>query len=95
VRKDYENTNDYPQEHAHKYQLFYQLTRITKERGALAKDDRLDALAMAVAYWVEQMDKDVQHNEKEHRDRALQDELDRFVTQVLGAPQVTSSWMTL
>ena len=28
-----------------------QLTRITRDKGALAKDDRLDALAMAVAYW--------------------------------------------
>lgn len=33
--------------------MFYQMTRITKERGALKHDDRLDALAMAVAYWVE------------------------------------------
>jgi len=35
----------------HRYQLFFQLTRITRDKGALAKDDRLDALAMAVAYW--------------------------------------------
>lgn len=93
VKKDYENYNDYPQEHSHKYQLLYQLTRITRERGALAKDDRLDALAMAVAYWVEQMDKDVQQNIQEHRDRALQDELNRFMEQVLGAPQVSTNWM--
>jgi hypothetical protein len=25
--------------------------RMTRDTGALAKDDRLDALAMAVAYW--------------------------------------------
>lgn len=35
------------------YSLFYQMTRITKERGALKHDDRLDALAMACAYWVD------------------------------------------
>jgi hypothetical protein len=34
-------------------QLFHQLTRITRERGALRHDDRLDALSMAVAYWVD------------------------------------------
>lgn len=32
------------------YSLFYQMTRITKERGALSHDDRLDALAMAIAH---------------------------------------------
>ena len=31
----------------------YQMTRITAERGALTNDDRLDALAMAVQYWVD------------------------------------------
>ena len=33
----------------------YQMTRITAERGALTNDDRLDALAMAVQYWVDAM----------------------------------------
>ena len=38
--------------------LFYQMTRITRDRAALRHDDRLDALAMAVAYWVEHMARD-------------------------------------
>lgn len=41
-----------------KYSLFYQMTRLTRERGALANDDRIDALAIAVAYWVEAMARD-------------------------------------
>lgn len=41
-----------------KYGLMYQPTRITRDRGALAHDDRLDALAMAVAFWVGQMIRD-------------------------------------
>ncbi len=32
---------------------FHQLTRITKERGSLGHDDRLDALAIGVAYFTE------------------------------------------
>jgi len=55
LRKDLESTQHYPTEQAQKRQLMYQLTRITKARGALAYDDRLDALAIGVAYWVEQM----------------------------------------
>jgi hypothetical protein len=34
------------------------MTRITRQRGALKHDDRLDALAIAVAYWVESMGMD-------------------------------------
>jgi hypothetical protein len=75
-----------------KYQLFYQMTRITKDRGALAKDDRIDVLAMAVSYWVEQMDKDVESNERDHRDAALQQEIDRFMEHALGARPESTSW---
>lgn len=38
--------------------LFHQMTRLTRERGALAHDDRLDALAMACAFFQEQMTAD-------------------------------------
>lgn len=40
--------------------LVYQLTRISREKGALAHDDRLDALTMAVAFWLEVLDRDDQ-----------------------------------
>lgn len=38
------------------YSLFYQMTRLSRDRNALAHDDRLDAVTIAVAYWVEKMD---------------------------------------
>lgn len=38
--------------------LFHQMTRLTRERGALAHDDRLDALALACAFFQEQMTAD-------------------------------------
>jgi hypothetical protein len=38
-----------------RYQLFFQMTRITRDKGALAKDDRIEALAMAVGYWAERL----------------------------------------
>lgn len=58
VERDVASTKDYPPEKALKMQLFYQLSRITKDRGALAHDDRLDALAGAVGYLVEMMGRD-------------------------------------
>ena len=36
------------------YSLFYQLTRLTHDRGALLHDDRADAVSMAVAWFQEQ-----------------------------------------
>ena len=36
------------------YSLFYQLTRLTHDRGALLHDDRCDALSMAIAWFQEQ-----------------------------------------
>jgi hypothetical protein len=76
-----------------KYQLFYQMTRITKDRGSLAKYDRLDALAMGVAYWVEAMEKDVSKVEDEHRAEALQRELESFMEGVFGHAPAPPSWI--
>ena len=41
------------------YSLFYQLTRITQERGSLVHDDRLDALAIGVGWFTERLARDV------------------------------------
>ncbi len=58
-------------------QLMYQIARITRDRGALAKDDRLDVLAMAVSYWAESMARDTDKAHEEHleglRDKAYEE----------------------
>ncbi|NCT81899.1 MAG: phage terminase large subunit [Comamonadaceae bacterium] len=87
ISDDFENYNGYSEELKARYQLFYQLTRITREKGALAKDDRLDALAMAVAYWVEVMDRDTQQIEEDHREALRQAEIDRFIELAGGDAQ--------
>lgn len=79
VKEDSDNYNSYPEETAPRYQLFYQMSRITKDKGALAKDDRLDVLAMAVAYWSDVMDKDVDRNEAEHRETLREAEIAKFL----------------
>lgn len=42
------------------YSFVYQLTRLSREKGALAHDDRLDAVTIAVAYWLSVLDRDAQ-----------------------------------
>lgn len=37
------------------YRLCHQLTRITRDRGCLKHDDRVDVMAMGAAYWVNHM----------------------------------------
>ena len=48
------------EEKGQKYSLIYQMTRLSRDRGSLAHDDRLDALTMAVSYWLDVMDRDYQ-----------------------------------
>lgn len=79
IQKDYDSVQDLPPEKAMKYMLAYQLTRITRDRGALAHDDRLDVLAMAVKYWVDQMASDADKEIIDRRDQLMMDELDRFI----------------
>lgn len=75
IVKDYESVKEYPPEQQVHYMLFHQLTRITKERGALTHDDRLDALAMAVAYWVERMAVDLKQAMDDRRSELLEQEI--------------------
>ncbi|AUO78208.1 terminase large subunit [Ralstonia phage vRsoP-WF2] len=77
-----------------KYSLFYQMTRITRDKGALAHDDRLDALAIAVAYWTEHMSRDNDKAAAAIKDKALKDELKKFVHGVLGSKPKRTSWMS-
>lgn len=94
IQRDYDSIQEYPQDVAVKYSLFYQMTRITKDRGALAHDDRLDALAMACQYWVEQMSVDAEREIIERRSEELQKELDKFLAMTNTASSGTrvNSW---
>lgn len=58
------------------YMLFHQLTRITRDRGALLHDDRLDAVAGAVRYWVERINQDA---DKVMQQRQAEDIMKFFV----------------
>ena len=58
------------------YSLIYQMTRLSRDRGALAHDDRLDALCMAVAYWLEVMDRDEEQGVLEQMEARLEQWLD-------------------
>jgi hypothetical protein len=79
IQKDYDSVQNMPPEKGVKYMLTYQMTRITKQRGALAHDDRLDVLAMACQYWVDQMAADADNQIQIRKDELLEMELDKFM----------------
>lgn len=64
----------------------YQLTRISKNKGALAHEDRLEALAMGVNYWVKAMAQDADTQLCTHKEEMLQQELERFMEHAIGSP---------
>lgn len=79
VQQDYDSVQKYPAEQAQRYMLTYQLSRITRDRGSLAHDDRLDVLAMGCKYFVDQMAADVNLMMNERKDEVLRAELDKFI----------------
>jgi hypothetical protein len=54
------------------------MSRLTRERGAITHDDRLDALSIAVAYWVEQMAQDAEVKMADRKVELLDAELQKF-----------------
>jgi len=94
VHKDYNSANEmYSLDKALRYQLFYQMSRISSIKGSLAYDDRLDTLAMACRYWVDQLAKDQDTAQIQRRRELLEAELDSFLdTQQFGR-KTSNRWM--
>jgi len=95
IQKDYDSVQDMP-EKGSKYMLAYQMTRITKQRGALAHDDRLDVLAMAVQYWVDQMAADADIEIRSRKEELLENELEKFMSgmNVSSIEQKQDGWIS-
>jgi hypothetical protein len=93
VKADLKPINDLTD--AINYSLFYQLTRITKDRGSLKHDDRLDALAGAVAYWINSMARDEEKAVEDYKERLLEEELSGFLEHVVDKEKygiVSNRW---
>ena len=75
------------------HQLFRQMTRVTRDKGALRHDDQLDALAIAANYWVERMDRDQILAFDQHKEEMLDRELDLFMETAIGATPKGDNWL--
>ena len=84
VENDYKTVQEYPVESQARYMLFHQMTRITKDKGALIHDDRLDALQMAVQYWVDFMAADAEIEIQTRKEELFDMEIEKFMNGVLN-----------
>ena len=55
IQSDFRSNPDAPPEERLLYMLFYQMSRMCREKGAVRHDDRIDALAQAVKYYTDAM----------------------------------------
>ena len=85
IRKDYELDMQ--------HQLFYQMSRLTRDRSCLKHDDLIDVLAMAVAYWTNYLGQDVILAERAAKNERLGIELDRFMEHAVGKKSRKTSWI--
>lgn len=95
IRRDFESVSGYPLERQHHYRLFHQMTRITSQRGALAQDDRLDALAGAVGFWTQHMARDADKAEEGVIEEARRKEHDKFLASFRGHRPKDRSWVRI
>ena len=87
VKRDYLSTYELHKgdENLKRYMLMYQLSRITRDRGSLNHEDRLDALAMACGAWVEAMALDAKDQVQDRQDALLEMELMTWENDTLSA----------
>ena len=87
VERDYEESKEEPRR-----QLFYQMTRLTRDKGSLQYDDRLDVLAMGVQYWWEQMAQDEHAAYKERQQEEFMNGIMNFMNTVQETNVDESVW---
>jgi hypothetical protein len=76
---DYHSNKDAPPEERLLYMLFYQMSRMCREKGAVRHDDRLDCLAQGVKYYTDAMGISAYEQVKQRKKEDWQDMLEAFV----------------
>lgn len=79
IQEDYDTARvHFSPDKAPQYMLFYQLSRLSKERGSLRHDDRLDALAQGVKFFLDYLDVDQEFQKQQRKEEAIDRMLNNF-----------------
>jgi hypothetical protein len=79
VEWDYSSNKDAAPEERLLYMLFYQMSRMCREKGAVKHDDRLDSLAQAVKYFTDAMGISAYEAVKMRKQEEWNDILETFI----------------
>jgi hypothetical protein len=79
VEWDYNSNKDAAPEERLLYMLFYQMSRMCREKGAVKHDDRLDSLAQGVKYFTDAMSISAYETVKMRKQEDWQDLLESFI----------------
>ena len=84
IKDDMESIKMYPADIQQQYSLFYQMTRITKDRNSLTHDDRLDCLAIAAADCLEMLRIDPEAEMRARMDEEFEAEIEKYESELGG-----------
>ena len=91
IEWDFKSNPDEAPEKRLMYMLFYQMSRMCREKGAVKHDDRLDALAQGVKYFTDAMGISAQEAIKERK----RNEWNAMLEEFFDDPQASANHMVL
>ena len=84
---DYNSNKDAAPEERLLYMLFYQMSRMCREKGAVKHDDRLDALAQGVKYFTDALSISAQEAVNQRK----REEWDSLLEDIIERPQMSAN----
>ena len=91
IEWDYSSNKDSPSESRLLYMLFYQMSRMCRQKGAVKHDDRLDCLAQGVKYFTDALHISALEAIKDRKHDEFMDQLEAF----LDDPQSSANHLVL
>ena len=88
---DYRSNKDEAPEHRLLYMLFYQMSRMCREKGAVKHDDRLDCLAQGVKYFTDALSISANEQIKLRHQEEFRDMIEGF----LDDPQASANHLVM
>ena len=88
---DYNSNKDAPPEERLLYMLFYQMSRMCREKGAVRHDDRLDCLAQGVKYYTDALALSAQ----EIVNKRKRDDWNDLIQQMIEDPHTATQQLAL
>ena len=91
IEWDYSSNKDEAPELRLMYMLFYQMSRMCREKGAVKHDDRLDCLAQGIKYYTDAMSISAHETTKQRK----REEWEAMMQEFLDNPTASANHMVL